>query len=93
MTKASYRSGKTRTLKTYNTTALNGNYTTIELDNPAEKKAIVQDLIVEKDKYEVMAYGTTISNNTFSMNYSGKRGSALLIEQISHLEVEDNQFM
>ena len=66
-------------------TALNGNYTTIELDNPAEKKAIVQDLIIEKDKYEVMAYGTTISNNTFSMNYSGKRGSALLIELVSHL--------
>ena len=61
---------------------------------PHEKKVVIDDLFEpKKDKYEVMAYGTVISNNTFSHNYSGMRGTALLIERVSHLRLEDNSFM
>ena len=38
-------------------------------------------------------YGTLIVNNTFSNNFSGKRGSALLIELVNELQVIGNQFM
>ena len=55
--------------------------------------ANITDLVDEKEFYVIMAYGTVISNNTFSMNYSGKRGTALLLEMISHLKVDDNSFM
>ena len=47
----------------------------------------------DEDEYEIKPYGTIISNNSFSQNYSGMRGTALLIELVSHLEVKDNKFM
>ena len=43
--------------------------------------------------FELLMYGTLIVNNTFSNNFSGKRGSALLIELINELQLIDNTFM
>ena len=63
------------------------------MDDPFEHKTKLVDIIDPKIIYEVKTYGTLVVNNTFSNNYSGKRGTAMLIERISHLEVEDNKFM
>ncbi len=41
----------------------------------------------------MLTFGTLIAENTFSYNYSGKRGTALLIELINHLKINDNKFM
>ena len=38
-------------------------------------------------------YGTLIVNNTFSNNFSGKRGTALLIELVNELQVVGNKFI
>ena len=46
-----------------------------------------------EENYELLAYGTWIKNNTFANNYSGKRGTALLIELVNNLFIEENQFM
>jgi hypothetical protein len=65
----------------------------VSVDIPTDHTSIVQDLWDEKVQYEVLTFGTHISGNTFSYNYSGKRGTALLIELINHLKINDNKFM
>ena len=39
-----------------------------------------------------MEYGTLITKNTFTHNFAGKRGTALLISGISELQIIDNLF-
>ena len=70
----------------YNSTDSDG-YKFGHLDDPQTHITTLFDSSDEKITYDVKTYGTLIVNNTFSDNYSGKRGSALLIELISHLEV------
>ena len=41
----------------------------------------------------MLEYGTLIVKNTFANNFSGKRGSALLIERINEVQVIENKFM
>jgi len=45
----------------------------------------VIDLYDTSISYEILTYGTLIVNNNFANNYSGKRGTALLIELVSEL--------
>ena len=55
------------------------------LDDPSTHTSIVYDLFDTTREYEVLTYGTRIVNNTFSNNYSGKRGTALLIERVNEV--------
>ena len=41
----------------------------------------------------MLTYGTKIVDNTFTNNFSGKRGTALLIESVNELQVTKNKFM
>ena len=79
-------------MRHYNKTTVNA-VVYESLDDPETHKTNLTDLFDPKITYELLSYGTLIVNNTFSNNASGKRGTALLIELISHLKVEDNQFM
>ena len=81
-----YRSGKMRQL----------HYDGVSeyyLDDPSTQKTLVADLFDSEEHYELLSYGTWIKNNTFANNYSGKRGTALLIELVNNLFIEENQFM
>lgn len=60
---------------------------------PYQNKTIVKGYVNKTDEYEINPYGTIISKNSFSQNYSGMRGTAILIELVSHLEVVENKFM
>ena len=62
------------------------------LDDPSTHKTLLQDLFDEEQYYELLSYGTWIKNNTFANNYSGKRGTALLLELVNNLLIEDNEF-
>ena len=77
----------------YNNTASPSGVPIASLDNPQSHVTTLTDLFDLRITYDLKTYGTVIVNNTFSSNFSGKRGTALLIEQISHLEVEGNKFM
>jgi hypothetical protein len=48
---------------------------------------------MDEQVFELLEYGTLIVNNTFSNNFSGKRGSALLVEWVNELQVIQNKFM
>lgn len=64
--------------------------------DPTQHETAVLDLFVDlmdPIEYKVRTYGTLIVDNTFSNNYTGKRGSALLIELINELELANNRFM
>ena len=45
-----------------------------------------------RTNYTLERYSTYITNNTFRNNYSGKKGTALLISEISELSIYDNLF-
>ena len=62
------------------------------IDDPPTNKTTLVDLFDVDRSYELLAYGTLIANNTFANNYSGMRGSALLIELISEVQVIGNKF-
>ena len=59
------------------------NYTYYE--DPTETTSNVTDLFdydssgLYRTNYTVMKYATYITNNTFTQNYSGKKGTALLV--------------
>ena len=40
----------------------------------------------------MLEYGTLITKNKFIKNHAGKKGTALLIESISEVQVIDNEF-
>ena len=63
------------------------------LDDPSTHTSVVYDLFDTTIGYEVLTYGTRIVNNTFSNNYSGKRGTAMLIERVNEVQIIDNKFM
>ena len=86
-----FLSGKLRDV-TYETDT-KGVTTVVALDDPSTHKSYLQDLFDENKQYELLTYGTYIVNNTFANNYTGKRGSALLIELISELKIIENKFM
>ena len=62
-----------------------GETTEIEIDDPSTHKTIVYDLFDAEVSYEVLTYGTSITRNTFEKNFSGKRGTALLVEYVNEL--------
>ena len=45
-----------------------------------------------RTNFTIMRYATHITNNTFMKNFSGKKGTALLISQVSELLIYDNVF-
>ena len=45
-----------------------------------------------RTNYTVKKYTTYVTNNTFRHNYSGKKGTALLVSQISDLYIFKNDF-
>ena len=60
----------------------------IELADPSTHQTQIIDyfdLELRELQHSVLTFGTLIANNTFSSNYSGKRGSALLIELVNEL--------
>ena len=65
----------------------------VDLAVPSTHKSYLKDLFDVDKTYELLTYGTYIVNNTFANNYTGKRGSALLIELISELKLTENKFM
>ena len=75
--KFTYRSGKKRTL--------NSDVDETWLDDPSTHKSVVTDILNPSIKYEILTYGTLIKDNTFENNYSGKKGTALLIELVNEL--------
>ena len=87
-----FLSGKRRNAK-YVTNAYNGATEIVGLDDPSTHKSAIEDLFEESIQYEFLTYGTMIVNNTFSNNYSGKRGTALLIELVNELKIAENKFM
>ena len=42
--------------------------------------------------YDILKYGTLIYDNSFTNNYAGMRGTAILIEKISEVQIIDNRF-
>jgi hypothetical protein len=56
-----------------------------ELEDPSTDTTKVYDKFNDTIYYRVLTYGTEIKGNTFANNYSGMKGSALLIERISEL--------
>ena len=65
----------------------------VDMDDPSTHKSFFKDLFDNDKKYELLTYGTYIVNNTFANNFTGKRGSALLIELVSELKMTENKFM
>lgn len=63
------------------------------IDDPSTHTSVVLGTFDESISYEVLTYGTSIVNNTFTNNFSGKRGTALLIELVNELKVIENKFM
>ena len=43
--------------------------------------------------WSVLTYGTLIKDNTFSHNFAGMKGTALLLDKINELQIIDNTFM
>ena len=54
------------------------------LANPTSSFIELDDF-ENRGSYSLLEYGTLIKDNTFANNYSGKKGSALLIERVSEL--------
>ena len=50
------------------------------------------DTIDGVTNYTLLEYGTLIQKNIFYNNYAGKKGTALLIDSISELVIQDNLF-
>ena len=68
-------------------------------EDPKETTVNVTDLFdfdsegLYRTNYTLMRYATYITNNTFINNMSGKKGTALLLSQISELVVFKNDFI
>ena len=63
------------------------------LEDPSTEMYSFEDTSSETSKsYEIPKYGTLIFDNTFSNNYAGMRGTAVLIEKISELQIMNNRF-
>lgn len=45
-----------------------------------------------KEVVKIREYTSSITNNFFSGNEIGQKGSAIYARQISYLEIEDNEF-
>ena len=61
------------------------------LENPSEVYFELEDPISD-ETYSMLKYGTLIEDNTFSHNYSGMKGTAILVERINELQIKKNQF-
>ena len=63
------------------------------LEDPSTEMFEYEDVLSEYNTvYDVPKYGTLIFDNTFSNNYSGMRGTAILIEKISEIQIMNNRF-
>ena len=61
--------------------------------DPITNTTNITDLVhPNTTNYTVVQYATVIKNNVFEWNMAGMKGSALLIQGISELIVEDNIF-
>ena len=83
-----YLSGKARTA--HYTEVIDEETNTVStrlshLDDPSTSKVEIKDQYDDSKTFTLLKYGTMISNNTFSGNSSGKRGTALLIELVNEL--------
>lgn len=64
-----------------------------EMDDPSTTMVEIKNLYGSSDEtYKLLKYGTKFVNNTFANNYSGKRGSALLLENLSEVQLIENRF-
>ena len=66
-------------------------------DDPFSNYTNVTDLTLKATQefvsnYSVLEYGTLIFKNKFYHNFAGKKGTALLIDSISELQIIDNEF-
>ena len=57
---------------------------TPKLEDPSTVMYELHD-VMNAATYDLLEYGTLIQDNTFANNYSGMKGSALLIERISEV--------
>ena len=63
------------------------------LEDPTTTTQSFTDPIdLEQKSYDVLKYGTLIYDNSFTNNYAGMRGTAILIEKISEVQIIDNRF-
>ena len=64
------------------------------LEDPSTTLLSFADPIPSEAKsYEILKYGTLIYDNSFTNNYAGMRGTAILIEKISEVQIIDNRFI
>ena len=87
-----FLSGRER-LRIYEVDERAGTSVLVGLDDPSTHTSNVADIFDSSLTYETLTYGTLIKNNTFSNNYSGKKGTALLIERINEVKIVGNTFM
>ena len=52
----------------------------------------ITDLFDSSQNYTLLKYATKISNNNFTNNFAGMKGSALAIFDLSELQINDNLF-
>ena len=62
-------------------------------DEPQLKTVNITDLFDSSLNYTVLKYATKISNNNFTRNFAGMKGSALAIFKLSELQIADNLFV
>ena len=63
------------------------------LEDPSTHTTKLKSILNDEESFEFLTYGTFIHDNTFSNNHSGKKGTALLIENINEVQIKKNTFM
>ena len=63
------------------------------LEDPTTTWLTIDDPITDYAyEYKILKYGTFIFDNSFSNNYAGMRGTAILIDNISEVQIQHNRF-
>lgn len=63
------------------------------MEDPSTHTTKMWSILNDEESFEFLTYGTLIYDNTFSNNYSGKKGTALLIEHINEVQITKNKFI
>ena len=61
-------------------------------DDPATTTDTITDLYNSTNTYTLLKYATKISNNNFTKNYAGMKGSAIAMDEISEIQITNNTF-
>ena len=69
-----------------------GNFT-YYYEDPTSKTDVIIDLFDSALNYTMLKYATRISNNNFTSNFAGMKGSAIATKQLSELQIEGNSFI